>query len=104
MLKLRRTQTRVSSTMLWEKILRDKQANTPWQKLKRNLLLLLQLLILAALVFALARPALRTRVVASGEVAGLLDAGSMWGVVVLVFMSMLLVVRVVCVVLFEVVD
>jgi hypothetical protein len=76
MLKLRRKQTQVSSTMLWEKILRDKQANTPWQKLKRNLLLFLQLLILAALIFALARPALQTKVVASGTVIVLLDASA----------------------------
>ncbi|MDD2922742.1 MAG: BatA and WFA domain-containing protein, partial [Anaerolineales bacterium] len=76
MLKLRRKQTQVSSTMLWGKILRDKQANTPWQKLKRNLLLFLQLLILAALVFALARPALPTKVVASGAVVVLLDASA----------------------------
>ncbi len=76
MLKLRRKQTQVSSTMLWEKILRDKQANTPWQKLKRNLLLFLQLLILAALIFALARPALQTKVVASGAVIVLLDASA----------------------------
>ncbi len=76
MLKLRRKQTQVSSTILWEKILRDKQANTPWQKLKRNLLLFLQLLILAALIFALARPALQTKVVASGAVIVLLDASA----------------------------
>ncbi|GAB4548172.1 MAG: BatA and WFA domain-containing protein [Anaerolineales bacterium] len=76
MLKLRRVQTQVSSTLLWEKILRDKQANTPWQKLKRNLLLLLQLLILAALVFALTRPALQTKVIASGTVVVLLDASA----------------------------
>jgi len=76
MLKLRRVQTPVSSTMLWQKILREKQANTPWQKLKRNLLLFLQLLILAALVFALARPALQTKVIASGAIVVLLDASA----------------------------
>jgi Ca-activated chloride channel homolog len=76
MLKLRRKQTQVSSTLLWEKLLKDRQANAPWQKLKRNLLLFLQLLILAALVFALARPALQTKVVASGSVIVLLDASS----------------------------
>ena len=76
MLKLRRKQTQVSSTLLWEKLLRDKQANAPWQKLKRNLLLFLQLLILAALVFALARPALQTKVVASGSVIVMLDASA----------------------------
>ncbi len=76
MLKLRREQTTVSSIMLWERLLRDKQANAPWQKLKRNLLLLLQLLILAALVSALARPALRTKVVAAGQAVVLLDASA----------------------------
>jgi hypothetical protein len=76
MLKLRRKQTQVSSTMLWERLLREKQANAPWQKLKRNLLLFLQLLILAALVAALARPALQTKVIASGSVIVLLDGSA----------------------------
>lgn len=76
MLKLRRQPAQVSSILLWERLLRDQQANTPWQKLKRSLLLFLQLLILAALVFALARPALPTPVVASGTVIVLLDASA----------------------------
>ncbi len=76
MLKLRRKPVQVSSTLLWERLLRDQQANTPWQKLKRNLLLLLQLLILAALVVAFARPALPTPVVATGAVIVLLDASA----------------------------
>jgi len=76
MLKLRRKPVQVSSTLLWERMLRDQQANTPWQKLKRNLLLFLQLLILTALALALARPALITPVVASGSVIVLLDASA----------------------------
>jgi Ca-activated chloride channel family protein len=48
----------VPSTLLWEKLLRDLEANRPWQRLRRNLLLLLQLLIAALLAFALSRPAL----------------------------------------------
>jgi len=36
MLKLRRKQVQVSSTFLWEQLLREQQANAPWQKLKRN--------------------------------------------------------------------
>lgn len=76
MLKLRRKQVQVSSTLLWERLLRDQQANTPWQKLKRNLLLFLQLLILAALVLAFARPAVQTPAVASGSVIVLLDASA----------------------------
>ena len=76
MLKLRRKQVQVSSTLLWERLLRDQQANAPWQKLKRNLLLFLQLLILAALVLAFARPVLQTPAVASGSVIVLLDASA----------------------------
>lgn len=56
LLKLRRTQVVVSSTMLWFKSLQDLTANAPFQRLRRNLLLLLQILILLALVIALARP------------------------------------------------
>ena len=76
MLKLRRKQVQVSSTLLWTQLLRDQQANAPWQKLKRNLLLILQLLILAALVLALARPALQVPTIATGSVIVLLDASA----------------------------
>lgn len=48
----------VPSVMLWQKLLREMEANRPWQKLRRNLLLLLQLLLAALLALTLARPAL----------------------------------------------
>ncbi len=76
MLKLRRREVEVSSTLLWQLLLRDREANAPWQRLKRNLLLLLQLLLLAALVVALARPFLRVPTVATGTVVVLLDASA----------------------------
>jgi hypothetical protein len=76
MLKLRRKKTHVSSTMLWQILLRDRQANTPWQKLKRNLLMFLQLSILGALVFGLARPSFPIRSITSGSVIVLLDASA----------------------------
>lgn len=60
LLKLRREERRVSSTFLWQRVVRDVEANAPWQKLRRNLLLLLQLLLLALLALALARPFFRT--------------------------------------------
>ena len=56
MLRMRRQERVVSSTLLWERAIRDVRANTPWQRLRPNLLLLLQLLALLALVVALARP------------------------------------------------
>jgi Ca-activated chloride channel homolog len=76
MLRLRRQEMPVSSVMLWEKLLRDREANAPWQRLRRNLLLLLQLLVLAALVLALARPFWPIPTIASGSVVVLLDGSA----------------------------
>ncbi|TVR20323.1 MAG: VWA domain-containing protein [Anaerolineaceae bacterium] len=76
MLRLRRQEMRVSSTLLWSQVLQDNEANTPWQKLKRNLLLLLQLLILALLVFALARPFVNVPAIRAGQVTVILDASA----------------------------
>lgn len=76
MLRLRRREVVVSSTFLWSQLLQDKEANTPWQKLRRNLLLILQLIILALLAFALARPFLTVPAISAGRVALLLDASA----------------------------
>jgi hypothetical protein len=56
LLRLRRTEQVVSSTYLWRRMVRDLEANAPWQRLRRNLLLILQLLVLVALILALTRP------------------------------------------------
>jgi len=76
MLRLRRREITVSSTFLWQQLLQDREANTPWQRLRRNLLLLLQLIILALIVFALARPFITVPAVSSGQIAVLLDASA----------------------------
>ena len=44
------------STLLWQKLVADVEANAPWQKLRRSLLLLLQLLLVLILAFLVARP------------------------------------------------
>lgn len=56
-LKLRREERAVPSTLLWRRALEDVRSNVPWQRLQPNILLLLQLLILAALILSLAEPA-----------------------------------------------
>ena len=53
MLRLRRREVVVSSTFLWQQIILDKEANTPWQKLRRNILLILQLIILFFLIIGI---------------------------------------------------
>ena len=55
-LKLRRRREPVSTLLFWEQIFREKQTTSLFQKLKHLLSLLLQLLFLALLVLALARP------------------------------------------------
>jgi Ca-activated chloride channel homolog len=56
LLKLRRTEQVVSSVYLWKRMVRDVEANAPWQRLRKNILMFLQLLFLALLIFALAQP------------------------------------------------
>ena len=57
-LKLKRREQVVSSTLLWKRAVQDLQVNAPFQRLRRNILLLLQLLMLLAILFALAGPIL----------------------------------------------
>ena len=74
MLRLRRQEITVSSSMLWRQVMQDRQANAPWQKLRRNLLLYLQLLVLALLVLALARPFVESAGLPPGNLVVILDA------------------------------
>lgn len=73
LLKLRREERTVSSTFLWQRMVRDVEANAPWQKLRRNLLLFLQLLLLALLAFALARPFFPTAGIAGRNLIVIID-------------------------------
>src|SRR5512141_47186 len=56
LLKRKRVVKLVSSTLLWQKFLAETQASAPFQKLRKNWLLILQLILLALVVLALSRP------------------------------------------------
>ncbi|MGA2748289.1 MAG: BatA and WFA domain-containing protein [Verrucomicrobiota bacterium] len=76
LLKRRRTVKLVSSTLLWQKFLADTQANAPFQKLRHNWLLLLQLFLLLLAILALSRPYFSARSASAGLRVVILDASA----------------------------
>lgn len=76
MLKQRRMEMVVSSSLLWRQALLDRTANAPWRRPLRNLLLILQLVLLGLLVLALARPFFNTEAIATGNMVVVLDASA----------------------------
>ncbi|MDX9974030.1 MAG: BatA and WFA domain-containing protein [FCB group bacterium] len=73
LLKLRRTHVVVPSTMLWRKSLQDLTANAPFQRLRKNLLMFLQILVLLLLVFGMTRPYRQAEGVRGNNVILLID-------------------------------
>src|SRR5687767_7984135 len=55
-LKLKRIPLEVPSTYLWHKSIEDLHVNSIWQRLRRSLLLFLQLLLVALVIFSLLAP------------------------------------------------
>ena len=58
-LKLKRVPLEVPSTYLWKKSIEDLHVNSLWQRLRRNLLLWLQLFLLLLIILALLNPSWR---------------------------------------------
>src|ERR1041384_7904020 len=56
LLKRKRVVKLVSSTLLWQRFLSETQASAPFQKLRKNWLLILQIILLIIAVLALTRP------------------------------------------------
>ena len=61
LLKRKRVIKLVSSTMLWQKFLAETQASAPFQKLRKNWLLILQLILLTLAILSLSRPFFPTK-------------------------------------------
>jgi VWA domain-containing protein/aerotolerance regulator-like protein len=79
LLKLRRDEAVVPSTLLWQKLVADVEANAPWQKLRRSLLLLLQLLLVLILVFLAARPFVERPAGLAGDLVLVIDTSASMG-------------------------
>jgi len=75
-LRLKRKERVVSSTMLWQSALRDLQANAPWQRLRSSLLMWLQIAFLVLAVLALVRPAIKVLAAGGHPSAIILDASA----------------------------
>jgi Ca-activated chloride channel homolog len=78
-LKLRRPRQHVSSLVLWYQVMNDQRVNSPFQKFKRNFLLLLQLLALACLVLAAMQPFLPRAAVRAQYQPILIDCSASMG-------------------------
>jgi len=76
LLKLRRDERVVSSTLLWTRLVSDVEANAPWQRLRRSLLLLLQLLLVAILALLAARPFLERPAGLARDIVLVLDTSA----------------------------
>ena len=78
-LKLRRVPVEVPSTYLWAKTMEDLHVNSLLQRLRRSLLLLLQLLVVLLAAIALLRPGVRDQAEGRERLVFLLDASASMG-------------------------
>lgn len=72
-LKLRRQPLVVSSTYLWRKSIEDLHVNSLWQRLRKSLLLFLQLAAILLVAIALLRPTWRASALTQGRYIFLID-------------------------------
>jgi VWA domain-containing protein/aerotolerance regulator-like protein len=79
LLKLRRTETVVPSTLLWRRLAADVEANAPWQRLRRSALLLLQLLLVVILALLASRPFLERPAGLARDLVVIVDTSASMG-------------------------
>lgn len=76
LLKRKRVARVVPSTLLWQKFLAESQASAPFQRLRHNWLLILQILLLLLAILALARPYFSSKVTGGRIIVAILDASA----------------------------
>ena len=74
-LKQKHREMKIPSLFLWQKTASLMEASTPWQKLRRNLLFILQLAAVSLICFMICGPAL-TDGRAYGEITAVIDASA----------------------------
>lgn len=72
-LKLKRQPLEVPSTYLWHRTIEDLHVNSLWQKMRQNLLMYLQLLLVALLMLACLRPSWNSQQLAQNRFIFLVD-------------------------------
>lgn len=76
LLKRKRVVRVVPSTILWQKFLAETQASAPFQRLRKNWLLLLQILLLILAILALARPYFAAKAKGGRVLVAIIDASA----------------------------
>ncbi|MCR5585748.1 MAG: VWA domain-containing protein [Lachnospiraceae bacterium] len=78
LLKQKAVAHKVPSLFLWNEMYRNKESDTPWEKLKKNKLLIIQIFTILVLIFCLMSPYTAQEEAASSNVVLLIDnSGSM---------------------------
>lgn len=76
MMKQKAKDQPVASLYLWTEMVRNTKANTPWEKLKRDWLLILQIITLIVLIVALMSPFIMSNLASSGKACVVIDTSA----------------------------
>lgn len=75
-LKQKAKEQDVPSLFLWSEMVKNDRANTPWEKLKKDILMILQIITLLVLIFALMSPFVFSKFAARGKVCVIIDTSA----------------------------